>query len=60
MFIDRYLVCRRFLASRRNKNDFIFLFNMVNDYINCTELLGYLNLNDPPCRTRSLKTFYIA
>lgn len=47
------------LSERRKIFDMKFLFKLVIGYINCPEILGFLNFYVPQCRTRSTTMFYI-
>ena len=47
------------LSERRNIYDMTFLFKLVNGYINCPEVLGFLNLYVPQYRTNSSTMFYV-
>jgi len=46
------------LAVRRNILDFKFLFKLVNGYIDCPELLSFINLYVPQRQIRNTYTFH--
>ncbi|KAK9869116.1 hypothetical protein WA026_002874 [Henosepilachna vigintioctopunctata] len=49
----------RSLHTRRSLNALKFLFNLLNDNLDCPELLGKLNFFVPPRCTRISQTFYL-
>lgn len=47
------------LLERRKNVGLTFLFELVDGYIDCPELLSFLNFNVPQCKTSSTTIVYV-